>query len=415
MTFIAELICAQAVFLYSYPKRKLFIVRALACCGVCLALAYLFPMPRGIAYNPYYSLFRFWVLFGYTFVGALICFKCKIGAVLVACVSGYALQHIVYHVYFMFSLIEVIPRKQWLEVIVCAVLYIVAFFTIGRYVAKKCFYNYYSKGMIAVSAFTLFICTVLSRFARLTQGGGNIIVICTSLYAITCCALVLVLQYFIFSFTIKKAENRTLQRISEEEKKQYEISKANIELLNIKCHDIKQRISEGEKIPEAYRESVSELVDIYDGTLKTGLEVLDIILNEKNLQCRKAGIKLTFLGDGKSLEFMNVMDIYSLFGNALTNAMEAVEKIDDEAKKVINITIEKRGDFIFIDAVNYFTGEYRVENGLPVTTKEDEEGFHGFGMKSINNIARSYNGGLTVSAEDGVFGLHVYLLDEANA
>jgi hypothetical protein len=40
----------------------------------------------------------------------------------------------------------------------------------------------------------------------------------------------------------------------------------------------------------------------------------------------------------------------------------------------------------------------------------EEEGFHGFGMKSIAIIAEKYCGGISVSAEDELFTLTVYLL-----
>lgn len=229
LTFIGELIAAQIIFLYSYPQRKKFILRSAGAVAACLLLAYFFPMPDGIKFNVYYTLFRFLVLFGYTFAAACLCFDCKCGAVLVACVGGYALQHTAYHVYTLFSLIEGVPNAQWVEIIVCCVIYIAVFFTLGRFVAKKCFYNFYSKSMLAVSAATIVICIGLSRFARLSHGGGDIIVICTSLYAITCCLLVLLLQYYIYSFTMTRAEKETLQRIREEEKKQYGISKANID------------------------------------------------------------------------------------------------------------------------------------------------------------------------------------------
>lgn len=410
ITFIAGLLLGQSVLLYSYPKRRLFFLRAVAAVAACVLLAYFFPSPKNLIYNPYYSLLRFAVLFGYTFAGALLCFGCKPGAVFAACVGGYALQHISYHTYSMLCLFSWFPREWWTELLICLALCVIAFFTVGRYAAKKYFYEYYSSKMVWISGITILICVGLSRFARLSRG-DNITVICTSLYAISCCLLALVLQYFVYNFAQIKTEKETLQRIAEEEKKQYEISKTNMELLNIKCHDIKQRMESG-RVLDGERESIAELLEIYDDTVKTGLEVLDVILNEKTLQCRKQGIKITFLGDGASLAFMNPMDVYSLFGNALSNAVEAVEKIDDPEKKTISLTIEKKGDLVLVNVANWFSGECRRENGLPVTTKTAEIGFHGYGMKSIRNVAQKYRGDISVTADGGVFGLSVYLLND---
>ena len=50
-----------------------------------------------------------------------------------------------------------------------------------------------------------------------------------------------------------------------------------------------------------------------------------------------------------------------------------------------------------------------MENGLPVTTKLDEQGFHGFGMKSIRLIAEKYDGSLSVKTQDNVFNLNILL------
>lgn len=407
--FICELLLAQLILLYSYPKRKLFLVRYVAAAAVCIVLAYFFPMPAKLYNNPYHAFFRFFVMFMYSFVGALFCFKCKKGAILAACVCGYSLQHISYHIFSMISLIDAVPKVWWMESVVCLVLYIVYFFTLGIWSAKKNFYNFYDRKMLWLSVVTIIICVGLSRFARLSYRNDVITVVCMSLYSITCCALVLALQYFIYNLAIIKTENKILQRISEEEKKQYEISKANMELLNIKCHDIKQRLSDAVTIGGNYADSLNELVEIYDGTVRTGLEVLDIILYEKNLQCREKGIKLTFIGDGGCLAFMNAMDIYSLFGNALTNAMEALDKTNDPELKTISVIVENKGDFIFVNTVNYFSGKLITENGLPVTDKENEKGFHGYGMKSIRNIAEKYQGGIAVNAEDGMFSLNIYL------
>lgn len=46
---------------------------------------------------------------------------------------------------------------------------------------------------------------------------------------------------------------------------------------------------------------------------------------------------------------------------------------------------------------NYFSGTRRMEDGFPVTTKTEEEGFHGYGMKSMRLIAEKYGGSLTAA------------------
>ena len=110
------------------------------------------------------------MLFGYTFAGAAFCFNCGTGAVFAACVGGYALQHISYHCYSMLSLIDWFPAGWWTELLICLALCVIAFLTVGRYAAKKYFYEYYSPRMVWISGITILICVGLSRFGRLSGG-----------------------------------------------------------------------------------------------------------------------------------------------------------------------------------------------------------------------------------------------------
>ncbi len=48
-----------------------------------------------------------------------------------------------------------------------------------------------------------------------------------------------------------------------------------------------------------------------------------------------------------------------------------------------------------------------MQNGLPVTSKKEEKGYHGFGLKSIRYTAEKYGGFMTVEAAHGIFMLRV--------
>jgi hypothetical protein len=51
-----------------------------------------------------------------------------------------------------------------------------------------------------------------------------------------------------------------------------------------------------------------------------------------------------------------------------------------------------------------------MKDGIPQTSKLEEEGFHGFGMKSMAMIAEKYGGGLNVATDDDLFTLNVYFM-----
>ena len=74
-------------------------------------------------------------------------------------------------------------------------------------------------------------------------------------------------------------------------------------------------------------------MQIYSAIVRTGNEILDTILTEKSLICENSGIHISCVADGSLLAFMNPVDLYTLFGNALDNAIEAVRKLESKEKE----------------------------------------------------------------------------------
>lgn len=105
---------------------------------------------------------------------------------------------------------------------------------------------------------------------------------------------------------------------------------------------------------------------------------------------------------------MNTVDLYSLFGNAIDNAMEAVESLPSD-KRVIDLAMEERGDMLFINVVNYFSGSLNQEAGILYTTKTENPGAHGFGMKSMRRIAENYGGDISYTIRGDIFSLNIHL------
>ena len=142
------------------------------------------------------------------------------------------------------------------------------------------------------------------------------------------------------------------------QRKQYEFSKNNIEIINRKCHDMKHQINALKFINEEEKEkafdNISKTIVFYDCQVNTKNKALEIILNEKNLIASDKKIKVNVSVD-KSIELkkIDVIDIYTLFGNILDNAIEGTDKLEAE-KKIINLQIFKKDNFIVIKEYNYY-------------------------------------------------------------
>lgn len=94
---------------------------------------------------------------------------------------------------------------------------------------------------------------------------------------------------------------------------------------------------------------------------------------------------------------MSVTDIGSLFGNALENAIQAVQKLDNPDDRIISLKVEEKGGMLLIRVENSYAETLEFDGELPKTTKEDN-GYHGFGLKSIRMVAERYGGVMRIQA-----------------
>ena len=227
------------------------------------------------------------------------------------------------------------------------------------------------------------------------------------------CITLLYLQSALFKKSSMRKELETIQLLWHQQKGQYQLSKETIELINHKCHDLKHQVQairavKDEKERETYLEKIEKSVQIYSAIVRTGNEILDTILTEKSLICENSGIHINCVADGSLLAFMNPVDLYTLFGNALDNAIEAVRKLESKEKRVIDIMLYERQRFLMLQIVNPMCGEVKFEDGLPLTTKA-KNGYHGYGMKSMLHTIQKYEGHLTTEVKNGCFYFNVML------
>ena len=233
-------------------------------------------------------------------------------------------------------------------------------------------------------------------------------------------AIYLLLCVYIMYSVFEIVYNRRLQmnmaaieRLRATEARQYQMSRENIEAINIKCHDLKHQIralaSGGASVDGRVLDEISREVGVYDSVVKSGNDALDTILTEKSLYCEKHGITLSCIADGRALDFVGPTDLYSFFGNALDNAIEAVERLDDSERRSIGLVVRRTGDMVSVHVENYFDGQVSFGGeGLPLTRKGDEAN-HGFGTRSMRMIAEGLGGSLACKVQGDVFHLDALL------
>lgn len=226
------------------------------------------------------------------------------------------------------------------------------------------------------------------------------------------CILLLWVQHGILQIRNINQEKEIVEHLLYERKRQYELSRENIETINHKCHDLKHQIRALEHVSEGersdYIRELEDAIGIYDAVVETGNEVVNTIISEKALICGRRDIRLSCMVDASHLDFMSTLDIYALLGNALDNAIENVSRYADKDKRIISLTICAVGDFLSIQINNYCEDNVVFADGLPVTTKRNKD-YHGFGMKSMRHLAKKYGGSMATSIADNMFTLQILL------
>lgn len=211
-----------------------------------------------------------------------------------------------------------------------------------------------------------------------------------------------------------QTERDMVERLWASKQAQYEISKETIDIINRKCHDLKYQLAafrtmhDDAEIDRKLGE-VEQSVMIYDSAVQTGNRVLDVVLTEKSLYCEEHRITMTCMADASRMDFIEQTDLYAMFGNALDNAIESVMRQDDPAKRIIQVSVRPEHGFLFITFRNYCDEPVEMKDGLPVTSKTGEKGYHGYGLRGIRHTAEQYGGTMDVTVTPESFTLQVIL------
>lgn len=407
--FLIQYLVAAGLFCFRFPKRKLFWLRLPAALLLCGGLALLWS--EGAQEYVILLIARYLLLFCGAFAAVLLCFRVSMPAALFCVTGGYALQHFaqVCASSAFGALADAGAADVWLVAAYTAafiVIYLAGYFIFAARMQRSETVIAGEKGIVLLSAGVLFCVVVLSSVfdASDAQIPADIAFVCGGFEAM-CCLLGLGMLFFLFRRRQTEYEMHAMLVLWEQEKQQYKLTKDRVDLINIKCHDIKKYISQlrgGGKVSDAEVNELESLVSLYDRAVHTGNEVIDVLLADKSLSCEKEGIRLSCMVDGKLFSFLSSSDTYSLFGNILDNAVTAAAHVPEPERRVVSLTSAVSAGMLFLHGENYFAGEVRLEEGFPKTSSGDEA-HHGFGTRSIAYIARKYGGEARFAARGGIF------------
>ncbi|MFQ9012406.1 MAG: ATP-binding protein [Lacrimispora saccharolytica] len=162
----------------------------------------------------------------------------------------------------------------------------------------------------------------------------------------------------------------------------------------------RQNTEETRQMAETLRSQIAD----YEDYVHTGNEFLDIILKDKAAKAREKQIDFSAMVDFHGIDFMEPLDISTIFGNAIDNAIEASENLP-EYKRLITVKAERVRDMLLITIENNTQPGNHLTEG---TTKKDRF-VHGFGIPNIKKAVEKYGGQCSFQQEERVYRLKILI------
>ncbi len=399
-TFVIELLIAEIMFAFPWRRRNRFALRAALCLAVYVGIGMFLPDGALGAYVTY-------LIFALSVFLNFVVFDYKIEKIIFNCAGAYGFQGLITN--FSVILRNLFPAitasyRPLVDLALTAIIYTIAWFLCARHDTEISIKRI---RVVIICLLTLLTADLMSKIVN-SYGGGNVVIYRLSLSISV--VLALLYQYSSFREGRLGAENRRMEELLKAGQEQYRISRESIDLVNRKCHDLKhQLVALREGVAGDKSEILKEMeqaVLFYEHVVNTGNNALDTVLTEKSLFCESNNINFTCIADGGKLDFMKPSDLYSLMGNAISNAIESVMREDDEEKRIIFLNVFEKQSMLCVHLENYCAAKPVFSDGLPVTTKADREN-HGIGTKSIRYIADKYGGSTVFGFEEDLFSMDI--------
>lgn len=223
--------------------------------------------------------------------------------------------------------------------------------------------------------------------------------------------IIIFLIYYLFRRTLYNMIDRRIERFQSEliEKQVREIQNMYRQVRGWRhdyrnhINNMKIQLSEGnyDKLSDYLNELADDL-DTVDTVIKTGNVMEDAILNSKLNVAEKMNIKLNVKANVPDKLPMSDVELCSMLGNILDNAVEACGTLPEE-ERFMRVYIGKLKGQLYLSVQNS-AGKVRKSKNTYLSTKEGE---HGYGLFRIDRVAKRYGGYVNRQNEEGVFATEI--------
>ena len=372
-SFTLQLLIAELMFCWFFPRRSYFLVRLLGCCVPFILLTYDMPFVLVGSVNV-----RFILTLIISLIIMFFCFKASFRTILFCCISGYAVRGMgmnlfVLTEYWRGTLVD--EKYDLLFYLSFVVVYVVCYFVFARRLMNHKLLIATNKRVELVALATILV----DQLCGIWQWRLNLPLnpVCP-LYGILSCTLILCLQYLIHMEDLLRQKNSLLEQSLKKEQVRFEQAQAAVEQQQARQKDLLCTAQSLRSTDESALASRLEELAKRQALPETGNQAINIALAEKLELCKSEQINFTFMVDGEALAFMPKEDLYAMLSMVLTNACSCELAVADPTQRFIALKIFSVAGCAYLHLDNYQESADskniadRLDDGMPVEQGLDD-------------------------------------------
>jgi len=234
--------------------------------------------------------------------------------------------------------------------------------------------------------------------------------------------------YYLYDNLSAAYEDKLSSAIHEKEKEYYynqcTVMHDSVDKMMSFRHDIKTHLAALKEYSEkgkpediaGYIDDLIEDIGKSEVYSNTGNIAFDSIINYKLRNIKDDNIVLDLKTSVPTDLNVDVVDIVTIFGNLLDNALDAVSKVSE---RFIKVDIEYDRGGLFAKVENSFNGEVDYKEGTAKNKNQiislKKDGIHGFGLRNIKKSLEKYDGHLEINHDDNIFSVGILLYADVAA
>ena len=296
-----------------------------------------------------------------------------------------------------------------IHIIISKIIYITLLITVQKIISDV------SRERFDIKILFFFICSNIGYMVVGTFILANILYTEGEAYSnmLLVCSVVLLFTFIInvfFSNKYSRIENEAQQQRMaiyklETQTRYYEEKMRDEERIKEIYHDMKNHLllleeEWGEKHSTGIENLRKEMAQ-YENYYRTGNKFVDIILKDKLTKAAEYGIHIEDSVELIDIDFIEPLDLSTVFGNLLDNAIEACRLIEEPEKRQISISSKRENNILVISIKNN-----RVCGNIKNAPKKV---IHGYGLANVTAAVHKYEGEIDIMEGEQEFAVNIVI------